>query len=164
MAHAQHDRKKQNRHHRNGARCRFERPSNHQTPCPAGEMNHHEDREAAQRNTNPEDVGHEISLIKALDTHVASKQHEAENAQNNADKCGGHAQTLNARDALWRRVRFNGRHYRSSAPRLSAGTSSTFAFWLSCSARTYATISQRSRTGTWSAYPCIAPKPFVITS
>src|SRR6185312_7715064 len=44
-----------------------------------------------------------------------------------------------------------------------AGMSACVAFWLNCRARMYATMSQRSRGGIWSAYSGMAPKPLVIT-
>src|SRR5262249_43063240 len=47
--------------------------------------------------------------------------------------------------------------------RSSAGASASGAFWLSCSARRYATTAQRSCTSSSAAYPGMSPNPFAMT-
>src|SRR5215211_8100484 len=59
----------------------------------------------------------------------------------------------------------DGNHFSFSSFSRSAGASSdALTFWLSCRARMYAAMAQRSSGWTSVAYECITPYPLVITS
>ena len=64
--HAEDDRQEQHRHERQRAHRRFERPPQHDAPHAAGQVLHHQQREAAEHHAHPEGVGHQVRLEEAL--------------------------------------------------------------------------------------------------
>src|SRR5262249_44990535 len=101
----------------------------HQRPGASGEMLQHENRDAAQRDADPEKVGYEIGLEELCAVGVSARGAHRQDHNAHDEKQPLHAVKLE----LW----FAGVHLTSSMslPRSGSGTSSSVARWLNCRAR-----------------------------
>ena len=112
VVHAERDRQEQHRHKWDGADRRFERPPQHNAPRAAGEVLHHQQRQAAKSHAGPEGVGDQVSLEKALGALLA-RHHEAGAGQHHAQRGRNEAELLQAwqrRVAGLERFRSDARH------------------------------------------------------
>src|SRR5262249_4937847 len=127
-------------------------------PGATGDVMNHQNGHAAQRDTEPEQVRHQIRPEELLGAAECPNSAEPE-SRNTGNQCA----TLHAVENVLgsKRGRRSGPVHgsfaggssrcgwagpRSSWARLAGGTSASPACWLSCSARTYATIAHRSFT------------------
>ena len=62
LLHPDHDRDEEQRHHSKSARAGLQQTANGIAPPAAGEVMHHQDRHASQRNHQPVHIGEEISM------------------------------------------------------------------------------------------------------
>jgi hypothetical protein len=92
---------------------------------------HHHDGQTSEADPDPEEIGLQIGLEELL--RIAQGAREARQQPDGSNQEDVPLETIEAR---WRSA---------------GGTSASVALWLSCSARMYAAIAQRSRGGTWAA-------------
>src|SRR5205814_10016883 len=129
-------------------------------PRAAREIMELEDREAPERDAEPEDVAHEPRAEErsGIEPRPRDRRRERKGTDDERTPPG-------AGEPRVARERGHGAPPAASRPaRASAGTSARSACWLRCRARTYAAIAQRSARATWLAYAGIAPQPRVLTS
>ena len=140
----EHDRDEQHDEERQDERHGLEEPAHDDRPARVRRVEGAEQDERADRDAEPVEERDEVREQRPpwIDDEPADRREDEP-----AD-AGDPGDPDHARVAL---VRVDDRPSFSSSPRASGGTWSTAACWLSCSARTYATIAQRSCGGSSAA-------------
>ena len=91
------------------AHRRLERPAQHDAPDAAGEVLHHQQREAAEDHAHPERVGDQVRLEKT----IGARHEVAGHGQHDAEHAGDHAELPHARQRrAGRQVGFRSRSRR----------------------------------------------------
>ena len=145
MRHPDENRDEQQRKDGQHAGGGTDRAPQHDTPCAAGELVHHAERQAAERHAEAQHVADQVRLVELRRVAGESARRRADDDACRARRDERQLVPFEFGNQLARGL-FE--HHYCSLPRCSAGTSAIVACSLSCSARIYAAMAQRSRGST----------------
>src|SRR5580700_4421866 len=141
--------KEEHRDHWKDARSGLQGPASHDAPVAAGKMLQHQQAERPQRQSENEHESNQIGVEKSIG-ELIPVQEETDNEGYQAGDARTERALLEAADAFGRHVVLRGHFAEPPAfnfSRRAGGSSETGALRLSWSARTYATMAQRSAGG-----------------
>src|SRR5579864_1983897 len=157
--HSREKRQRRNGHERERAGSRFEDAPNDERPPPSRQVLHHQERQGTQRDANPEQERNQVGAEKIRLVRNAAR--DANREQHAARKDQPHRQSFEIQRRFSGFAHFD---WPVNFARSASGTSPICTCLLSCRARMYAMMAQRSRGATRYPYGYITPNPFVITS